>query len=86
MSKYAERENAKALGRKVSPGRRETAGQAFERNRTEALRRLKLIEDAVRAAGRGKEVDWGHAGSMAEVVNQLAGAGHYAGVPELTEE
>mgnify|MGYP000626708312 FL=1 len=68
------------------PAKRETASAAFERNRAEALRRLKLIEDAVKAADRGRAINWGHVGPMAEVVNLLGQAGHYAGVAELTEQ
>lgn len=64
----------------------ETAGAAFERNRTEALRRLRLLTEAVTNAGRGETVHWGHAGSMQMVVEYLGHAGHYASIPELTEK
>lgn len=58
----------------------------FEANRTEALRRLRLLTDAVTAAGRDTTLDWGDVGSMDQVVKKLGQAGHWAGIEELTEK
>jgi hypothetical protein len=62
------------------------AGARFEHHRGEALRRLKLITEAVTSAGRGADVNWADVGSMVEVENLLSHVGHHAGVPEFTEK
>ena len=64
----------------------ETAGMAFERNRTEALRRLTLLTKAVCEAGRGENVNWGHVGDLAQINEYLAHALHMAGVAEFVED
>jgi hypothetical protein len=70
---------------RTSTALRENAAEAFTRKYDEAKRRLRLIEGALnRMPANG--VDWGHVGSLDEVLVLLQRAGHYAGVPELTEE
>jgi hypothetical protein len=49
--------------------------------RTEALRRIKLIEAALNQPATGR-LDWGHVGDMTEVIANLKEAGRWAGVAE----
>lgn len=69
---------------RTSTALRETAAEAYWRKHAEAVRRLKLIEAAIGTTPNGA-IDWGHVGSLDEVLVQLQRAGHYAGVAELTE-
>jgi hypothetical protein len=62
----------------------ETAGQAYERNKSEALRRIEEIKQAI-LRGPDEVVNWGHVGNMAELVGNLQRAGHWAGVDRLIE-
>lgn len=73
----------RALRRTATP-LRETATEAYNRKQAEALRRIALITAKLQATP--DRIDWGHVGSLDEVLIQLQRAGHYAGVPELTEE
>lgn len=66
--------------------RKETMTQAHARLLAEARRRLALIEKALEVSANEQAPDWGDVGSLGEVVELIGQAGHYAGVPELTEK
>ncbi len=59
--------------------KRQTAEEVFNERKAEAETLLKTLITKIEADGKGENINWGHAGSMGHVIEELESINEFLG-------